>query len=95
MRYAPASETRLTFDREKARAYFDSINRKDLSLPDKLHGATLVVALPPVVMLEYAGSNNKPAVMIGQAREVEVRRGRERQPGRGPQLPAQHAERAA
>ena len=31
------------------------------------------MALPPIVMLEYAGSNNKPAVMIGQAREVEVR----------------------
>jgi hypothetical protein len=73
VRYAPASETRLTFDREKARAHFDSINRKDLALPDKLHGATLVVALPPVVTLEYAARDNKPAVMIGQAREVEVR----------------------
>jgi len=73
VRYAPASETRLTFDREKARAYFDSINRKDLALPDKLHGATLAVALPPVVTLEYPAADNKPAVMIGQAREVQVR----------------------
>jgi hypothetical protein len=72
VRFSPASETRLTFDREKSRAYFDSIDRKDLSLPDKLHGATLVVALPPVVMLEYPSADNKPAVMIGEAREVQV-----------------------
>lgn len=72
VRFSPASETRLTFDRQKSRAYFDSINRKDLSLPDTLHGATLVVALPPIVMLEYAASDNKPAVMIGEAREVQV-----------------------
>jgi hypothetical protein len=72
VRFSPASETRLTFDREKTRAYFDSINRKDLALPDRLHGSTLVVALPPVVMLEYARSDNKPAVMVGEAREVQV-----------------------
>lgn len=72
VRFSPASETRLTFDRQKSRAYFDSINRKDLSLPDTLHGATLVVALPPVVTLEYPAQDNKPAVMIGEAREVQV-----------------------
>jgi hypothetical protein len=72
VRFSPASETRLKFDRQKVREYFDSINRKDLSLPDKLHGTTLVVALPPIVMLEYASADNKPAVMIGQAREVQV-----------------------
>jgi hypothetical protein len=72
VRFSPASETRLTFDRQKSRAYFDSINRQDLSLPDRLHGASLVVSLPPIVMLEYAGSDTKPAVMIGQAREVQV-----------------------
>jgi hypothetical protein len=74
VRFSPASETRLTFDKQKTREYFDSINRKDLSLPDKLQGSTLVVALPPIVMLEYAsaGSDNKPSVMIGQAREIQV-----------------------
>jgi hypothetical protein len=72
VRFSPSSETRLTFDKEKSRAYFDSINRKDLSLPDSMHGASLVVALPPIVVLEYAGGDNKPAVMIGQAREVQV-----------------------
>ena len=72
VRFSPASETRLTFDKQKSRAYFDSINRKDLALPDKMDGATLVVALPPVVMLEYATADNKPAVMVGEAREVQV-----------------------
>lgn len=72
VRFSPASETRLTFDKQKTREYFDSINRKDLSLPEKLDGSTLVVALPPIVMLEYPGTDNKPAVMIGQAREVQV-----------------------
>jgi hypothetical protein len=72
VRFSPASETRLTFDKQKTRAYFDSINRKDLSLPDKLQGSTLVVALPPIVMLEYPAADNKPAVMIGQAREIQV-----------------------
>lgn len=72
VRFAPPSETRLTFDRQKTREYFDSINRKDLALPERLHGSTLVVALPPIVMLEYATADNKPAVMVGQAREVQV-----------------------
>jgi hypothetical protein len=72
VRFSPPFETRMTFDRGKARAYFDSINRKDLSLPDKLHGSTLVVALPPIVVLEYPSSNNKPSLMIGQTREVQV-----------------------
>lgn len=72
VRFSPASETRLTFDKQKARTYFDSINRKDLALPEKMHGASLVVALPPIVVLEYANSENKPGVMVGQAREVQV-----------------------
>ena len=73
IRYSPASETRLTFDKQKVRAYFDSIGRKDLALPDKLNGVTLVVSLPPVVMLEYGTTDaNRPAVMVGQAREVQV-----------------------
>jgi hypothetical protein len=72
VRFSPASETRLTFDKQKVREYFDSIGRKDAALPDKLHGVTLVVSLPPVVMLEYPSADSKPALMIGQAREVQV-----------------------
>jgi len=72
VRYSAATDTRLTFDKQKVRLYFDSINRKDAALPDKLDGVTLVVSLPPVVMLEYPSADNKPALMIGQARAIEV-----------------------
>lgn len=72
VRFNPPAETRLTFDRQKVRQYFDALNRPDLALPDRLHGSTLVVALPPVVMLEYAAGDGKPALMVGQAREVQV-----------------------
>jgi hypothetical protein len=72
VRFSPSSQTRLTFDKQKTRAYFDSINRKDVSLPDNLNGATLVVSLPPIVMLEYGAANGKPAVMVGEARAIEV-----------------------
>jgi len=72
VRFSPATETRLTFDKQKVRQYFDSIGRKDAALPDNLNGATLVVSLPPVVILEYGAADGKPAVMVGQAREVQV-----------------------
>jgi hypothetical protein len=72
IRVSPGAETRLTFDRQKTREYFDSINRKDLALPDRLHGSTLVIQLPPIVMLEYPAADNRPAVMVGQARELAV-----------------------
>lgn len=72
VRYSPASETRLTFDAKKVREYFDSIDRKDAVFPAKLDGVTLVVSLPPVVMLEYPSSDNKPGLMVGQAREIQV-----------------------
>jgi hypothetical protein len=72
VRYSPASQTRLTFDKQKARTYFDSLNRKDVSLPDNMNGATLIVSLPPVVMLEYTGSDGKPSLMVGEAREIQV-----------------------
>jgi hypothetical protein len=72
VRFSPATQTRLTFDKQKTRAYFDSMNRKDVALPDNLDGATLAVSLPPIVILEYGGTNGKPAVMVGEARAVEM-----------------------
>lgn len=72
VRVLPATEARVTFDRQKARDYLDSMNRKDLSLPNKLDGATLVVSMPAVVILEYAGADNRPGLMIGEAREIQV-----------------------
>ncbi|MCC6177525.1 MAG: hypothetical protein IT305_19675 [Chloroflexi bacterium] len=72
IRVMPAQQSRLTFDRQKAREYFDSIGRKDLSLPDRLQGTSLMVAVPPVVMLEYKTADGKPSLMIGQTGELQV-----------------------
>jgi hypothetical protein len=66
----PAGESRFTFDREKARAYFESVGRPERTLPDKLHGATLVVRMPAMVTLRYSGADGKPGLMIGQSGEV-------------------------
>ncbi|MDP8924980.1 MAG: hypothetical protein M3O34_19205 [Chloroflexota bacterium] len=69
---APAGETRFTFDREKAAAYFRDLGRADLRLPDRLHGTTLVISTPPMAMLQYAAADGKPAVMVGQTSDVQV-----------------------
>lgn len=67
---SPASEVRFTFDREKSRTYFQSINRPDLSLPEPYHGVTLVVRIPAVVLLEYAQSAGNTSLGIAQAGEL-------------------------
>ncbi len=68
----PAGQTRFTFDRDKAAAYFRDLGRTDLRLPDRLHGTTLVISTPPVAMLRYAAGDGKPAVMVGQTSDVQV-----------------------
>jgi hypothetical protein len=68
----PASELRFTFDREKAARYFASIGRTDVVLPPRFHGASLVVAVPPGVLLEYVGAPGGRSLLVGQARELEV-----------------------
>jgi hypothetical protein len=76
IRVMPAYQTRFTFDREKARAYFQSIGRPDISLPDKLHGAALVVSMPPAAVLVYDRSADPAAtaasLVVGQSRAVTV-----------------------
>jgi hypothetical protein len=73
IRVSPASETRFTFDRTKAAAYFQSINRPDLSLPDKLHGVSLVMSVPAAVLLHYApAGDGGPGVLVGEAKELVV-----------------------
>lgn len=73
IRVSPAGSLRFTFDREKARAYFQSIGRPDVVLPDRFHGASLVVAIPAAAVLEYrstaaAGSH----LIVGQSKELVV-----------------------
>ncbi len=76
----PSHEARFTFDQDKARAYFQSINRPDVALPDRFHGASLVVAVPAAALLTYErvddpglASKHGPGLLIGQARELTVR----------------------
>lgn len=49
----PAHEVRFTFDRDKAREYFRSVGRSDMTLPDKYHGVSLVVQVPAAALLTY------------------------------------------
>jgi hypothetical protein len=46
-------QVRFTFDLTRARDYYQSIGRNDVSLPDRFDGASLVVNTPPAVLLEY------------------------------------------
>ena len=73
IRVLPAHQLRFTFDREKARAYYQSIGRGNLSLPERFHGVSIVVNTPPGVLLEYrragqsADAPSTLGLMIGQA----------------------------
>ncbi len=73
VRVVPAHEVRFTFDREKARAYYQSIGRSDVSLSERFHGASLVVNTPPAVLLQYRSAGEPVdgpsgvGLVIGQA----------------------------
>ncbi len=72
----------FTFDRAKAQAYFQSIGRTDVSLPARFDGASLVVHVPPAVLLNYSapGSTKEgksvgasvPVLMIGESTLLTV-----------------------
>ena len=72
VRVMPGSQVRFTFDRNKARAYFQSSGHPELSLPDKFDGATLVVSIPSAAVLEYRGAASRDALVVGEAGEVVV-----------------------
>ncbi len=69
---AAARELRFTFDRDKTRAYLQSVGRPDIAIPDKLHGATLVVRVPAATLIQYepAAAGRDMGLAIGQAAEV-------------------------
>jgi len=72
VRVMPASQVRFTFDKTKARAYFDSTGHPEVSLPDKFDGATLVVSIPSAAMLQYGNASARDALIIGEAGELLV-----------------------
>jgi hypothetical protein len=72
VRVMPASELRFTFDKNKARTYFQSTGHPEVSLPDKFDGATLVVSIPSAAILQYGNPGARDALIIGEAGELLV-----------------------
>jgi hypothetical protein len=72
VRVVPGSQVRFTFDKNKARAYFQSSGHPEVSLPDKFDGATLVVSIPSAAVLEYGDKASKNALIVGEAGELVV-----------------------
>lgn len=73
IRVSQGSQVRFTFDKNKARAYYQSTGHPEVSLPDKFDGATLVVSIPPAAILEYAGDeSSRTAVVVVEAGELVV-----------------------
>jgi hypothetical protein len=72
VRVMPASQVRFTFDKAKARAYYQSTGHPEVNLPDKFDGATLVVSIPSAAILQYSNKNSKDALLIGEAGELVV-----------------------
>jgi hypothetical protein len=65
---ASAPDTvRITFDRERAIAYFRRNGQPDVSIPERFDGAQLVVHVPGIVVQEYAGSDGAPRLLVGKA----------------------------
>jgi hypothetical protein len=68
----PATQVRFTFDKNKARTFYQSTGYPAVDLPDKFDGATLVVSIPSAAMLQYGNGTSKDALIIGQAGELVV-----------------------
>ncbi|MFN8525341.1 MAG: hypothetical protein U0821_19770 [Chloroflexota bacterium] len=64
------SELTFTFDRDRARDYFRSVGRPDLTLPDDLHGNGLRTSVPGVIMLEYRPQQGRAPLAIIQTGEL-------------------------
>jgi hypothetical protein len=72
VRVSPATQMRFTFDKNKARSYFQSTGHPEVSLPDKFDGASLVVSIPSAALLQYANPSSKDALIVAQAGELVV-----------------------
>ncbi len=68
----------FTFDKAKAQAYYQSIGRAGVSLPDRFNGASLIVHVPTAALLQYAApvsdkaSTGLPALVVGESTMLTV-----------------------
>jgi uncharacterized protein DUF4367 len=73
IRVIQGSQLRFTFDKNKARTYYQSTGHPDVSLPDKFDGATLVVSIPPAALLTYGGGgSSRNDVLVAEGGELVV-----------------------
>jgi hypothetical protein len=76
VRVVPPHQVRFTFDQTRARAYFQSLGRNDVVIPERFDGASLVVNTPPAVLLKYGSTGAGTAsplgvgLLIGEAGEL-------------------------
>jgi hypothetical protein len=73
IRVSQGSQVRFTFDKNKARTYYQSTGHPEVSLPDKFDGASLIVSIPPAALLTYSGGGSNHAdVIVAEAGELVV-----------------------
>jgi hypothetical protein len=65
-----ARTVRVTFDRDRALAYFRSHGQPNVDIPRRFDGARLVVQVPAIVVQEYAGRDGGPRLVVGKAGTV-------------------------
>jgi hypothetical protein len=77
----PASQLRFTFDRAKAQSYLRSVGHPEVDVPERYEGASLVVSIPAIALLQYepqanngggGAADRRSALIVGQAGEVTV-----------------------
>src|SRR5207302_1955254 len=64
VRVMPGTQIRFTFDKKKAEAYLQSSGQKQVNVPDKFDGSSLVVTIPTAVALEYGDRGSKSALVV-------------------------------
>jgi hypothetical protein len=73
IRVGAGSQFRFTFDKNKARTYFQSTGHPEVNLPDKFDGASLVVTIPSSAILTYSGGQtSRQDLAVVEAGELVV-----------------------
>jgi hypothetical protein len=63
----PSHTVRITFDRDRAIAYFRRNGQPEVKIPKRFDGAQLIVRVPAIVVQEYAGADGAPRLLVGKA----------------------------